>query len=365
MFDKEEMIKKYQSFEPIKRAVVMLKILDLVARLHKKDIIHSDIKPENIVSRDPDLQELELIDLGLAGNNGRFFNGGSFGYLAPEMLSYSNLLSPHVDVYSLGITLLYFEKGFIEYTDKMDKSCFNSPISSICHTELLRAIPDTLKQERGLSQLIPVFTKAIAYYQRDRFETIESFSRKIVEILMKDSYFKCFLSKVAKQEELKEKNKPKKTKELKDKKEPEKTESDPPYSWITAVRKSSEATSFFDNLLKSDQVMKCEGDNDSNISTLSHQIQQQYSESEEDSYVFIGNEDDIFVVQNPRDQFIGKNPPGANFGVQMRFETNPDEIPKEKQLNEKTLEYLARLENFKTKPHFSQKNSPERNKRIL
>lgn len=352
--EKGEMVKKYQSFEPIKRAVVMLKILDLVAGLHKKDIIHSDIKPENIVTRDSDLQELELIDLGLAGTNGRYFNGGSFGYLAPEMLSYSNLLSPYVDIYSLGITLLYFEKGFIEYTDGMDKSCFNSPIASKCHTELLGAIPSTLVQERGLNELTPVFTQAIAYYQRDRFTTVESFSRKIVEILMKNSYYKCFLSKVVIKEE------------LKNNKQAQKAESSSlVYSWKTAVKEIIKATSSSDSLLKSVQLMKCEGDNNSGISIQSPQKQQQDSENNDGYYDFIGNEDDEFEVRNTDDQFIGKKPPGANFGVRMRVETNPDETPEEKQLNREILEFLASLEKFKTKPHFSQTNSPKKNERIL
>lgn len=360
--ENDDLLERYQSFEPIARAVVMLKILDQVVKLHSKHIIHSDIKPANVVTRTADLQEFELIDLGMAGFKQTSFRGGSFGYLPPEMSSDKDKLSPLVDVYSLGITLLYLEKGFIELTNEMEKKCFKFSICSKCHEKLLKAIPKTLVPGRGLNELTPVFAQAIAYDSSMRLKTVEIFSQKIVEILMKNPYFKCYLSSLVLEEEQKGKI----------------TKKDPPYSWMAAVRKINEAAGRSGNLLISGKASDCEGfkRKNSNMSTqsteskasLSNQSsknQQQNSASDDEISDVIDDKGSTFVVRNPGDQFLGKKRPGANLGTPVSAKKELEETPEEKELNQKILEYLNSPEKFTYKPNFSQTKRPSGPGRIL
>ena len=77
--------------EDIRRA--MHEILDTLSYLHQQEIVHRDIKPDNILY-DPDTHKIKLVDFGISK---RFVRRGSFidmwtitgtlYYRAPEMFS--------------------------------------------------------------------------------------------------------------------------------------------------------------------------------------------------------------------------------------------------------------------------------------
>lgn len=199
--ENKALLDKYRDLRAIKRAVVMLKILDKVVRLHKKQIIHSDIKPANIVAKDSDLQDFELIDLGLAGFENSDFCGGTKVYLPPEIRSLPKILTPQIDVYSLAITLLNIEGEFHYYYESLDSDCFKRRLTYNCHQELIDGVPDILSNDRGLGHLIPVFNKALAYRRSDRYSSVEAFSRDIVKLLSTIPNHKCYLSKILNEKE--------------------------------------------------------------------------------------------------------------------------------------------------------------------
>ena len=108
------------------RLAVILKVLEKVSELHSLGIIHSDIKPGNIVSLDAFFIVIKLIDLGMAGVSQTGFHGGTTVFLPPEYLQddSSDKLSPQLDICSLAITIMYFEEGFLIGYYKIPSQCF-------------------------------------------------------------------------------------------------------------------------------------------------------------------------------------------------------------------------------------------------
>lgn len=203
--EKTEMLKKYRSFEPIKRIGVFLNILDLVIALHKKKIIHSDIKPANIVSLDPELKEFELIDLGMAGTEELRYNGGTKYYFPPEVSPvYSpKKLEPRIDVYSLAITMMALEIDFEKGCRDIDPNCFEKKLSFSCHASIIEQVDEVFKADKRLKVLESIFYKALSFYTNKRYSTVEEFSREIVQSLDKLPNFDCYMNEIRIEEERK------------------------------------------------------------------------------------------------------------------------------------------------------------------
>lgn len=96
-----------RGIDPGALAVVMHRMLEALEALHAWGAVHRDVKPENIMMREPnEPRSAVLIDLGLCllseTGQGRH-RCGSPGYCAPEIIN-SRLYDCKVDVYSLGVT---------------------------------------------------------------------------------------------------------------------------------------------------------------------------------------------------------------------------------------------------------------------
>ncbi|KAJ8534995.1 hypothetical protein ON010_g13742 [Phytophthora cinnamomi] len=101
-------------------ASTMRQLVSALQALHAHNILHLDIKPENILfsSKDPD-SKIVLTDFGLA----RMINGkqnpleqgksmaGTIGYMAPEVIS-SHVYSEAADVFSAGVILFILLVGY-------------------------------------------------------------------------------------------------------------------------------------------------------------------------------------------------------------------------------------------------------------
>lgn len=97
---------KVKPFEEKEAAAIVKKIVEGLHYIHKKDIIHRDLKLENIIY-DRAKQEVKIIDFGLscpASNIGALKKCGTPGYVAPEILRGQDY-NHCVDYFSLGVVL--------------------------------------------------------------------------------------------------------------------------------------------------------------------------------------------------------------------------------------------------------------------
>ena len=99
---------------------IIITIVQTLHYMHSIGIAHGDIKPLNILFNS--YGQLKISDFGLSiickKNSNCFLNGGSLGYLAPEILlekPTSPLLS---DIWSLGVTIYHLFLGFLPFSFK-------------------------------------------------------------------------------------------------------------------------------------------------------------------------------------------------------------------------------------------------------
>lgn len=88
------------------RRRVMMQLLEAVAYIHRKGIIHNDLKPENIMVTRSD-NNIKIIDFGLSDDDAHYLLktlGCTLEYASPELLR-RETLDVRSDIYSLGLLM--------------------------------------------------------------------------------------------------------------------------------------------------------------------------------------------------------------------------------------------------------------------
>src|SRR5690349_12259819 len=89
-------------------ALVIKQILEVLVLLESRNIMHSDIKPNNILLvNSGDVTKIKLVDFGFAtktSSNNRQLKCGTPGYMAPELIK-GERYDCSIDMYSSGILL--------------------------------------------------------------------------------------------------------------------------------------------------------------------------------------------------------------------------------------------------------------------
>ncbi|CAD8066217.1 unnamed protein product [Paramecium sonneborni] len=105
---------KLQNFSLSQKQQLVKDILETMNYVHQQQIMHRDLKPQNIIYKykDPTNIEIAIIDFGFATNQKYhdhvLYNCGTHGYAAPEVQEYKEkqkMYTTQCDVYSLGIII--------------------------------------------------------------------------------------------------------------------------------------------------------------------------------------------------------------------------------------------------------------------
>lgn len=126
--------------------LLLRRAAEVLAATHARSIVHRDIKPSNLFLRGGSVEELVLLDFGLARVSAasQAFTGsamvlGTPGYMAPEQASSRPDISPSADIFSLGCVL---------YECLTGQSPFRAPHIAAVLAKILFVEPPSLRSIR-------------------------------------------------------------------------------------------------------------------------------------------------------------------------------------------------------------------------
>ncbi|MDT8305960.1 MAG: serine/threonine-protein kinase [Anaerolineae bacterium] len=144
---------------------------------HRKEIIHRDVKPSNILL--DRAGQAYLTDFGLALLTTTGTIGETFGtpqYISPEQVTSSAEVGPHSDLYSLGVVLYEMFTGALPFTGQR-------PLE-IALQRLNQPPPDPRQQRPDIDPAVAaVIRKAMAREPGERFQNGAALSRALEEAL--------------------------------------------------------------------------------------------------------------------------------------------------------------------------------------
>jgi predicted ATPase/signal transduction histidine kinase/tRNA A-37 threonylcarbamoyl transferase component Bud32 len=160
------------------------RIVEALAALHQREIIHKDLKPQNILIN-TDTSEIKLADLGLASRLPREPQAarspelieGSLPYLSPEQTGRMNRsLDSRTDLYSLGVTLYELLTGRLPFDAKDPLEWLHCHIARIprAPTELVPELPEILST---------IVMKLLAKMPEERYQTARGLHRDLTRCL--------------------------------------------------------------------------------------------------------------------------------------------------------------------------------------
>ncbi len=146
-------------------AKIGLDMMRGIGALHRLNIVHRDIKPDNVHQASD--QRLRILDLGVALSSGvgaieAMQNPGTPSYMAPELFD-GEIATPQSDIYAAGVTLYHLLTRKYPYGE----------IEPFQHPKFGAPIPPTRYRPDIPYWLENIILKAVARDVKTRFETAE------------------------------------------------------------------------------------------------------------------------------------------------------------------------------------------------
>ncbi|XP_017772825.1 PREDICTED: serine/threonine-protein kinase 17A-like, partial [Nicrophorus vespilloides] len=122
--DLKSVFEKIGCVSEIDARTIIAQVLQSVSTLHSQNLVHMDIKSDNILLSKPDsFDNIKLCDFGLAkylesGEEVRTAQG-TLDYVPPEVLKHEPITKKS-DVWSIGVLTYYLVSGYTPFTAKAD-----------------------------------------------------------------------------------------------------------------------------------------------------------------------------------------------------------------------------------------------------
>ena len=166
------------------------KLADAIGFAHSKQILHLDIKPENVIVGA--YGEVYVTDWGLAHNLSKKIPlrcGGTPDYMAPEMArKMVDSVGKQTDIYLLGATLFQIVTGKTPHpgADTKDRK-------KLAYSKLVDAYHNKIRQTDSDSPVLQVALKAMSTNPADRYATVEDMQGAVREIVRENANIKASL----------------------------------------------------------------------------------------------------------------------------------------------------------------------------
>lgn len=162
-----------------KKAIDIAKKIALaLSAAHKKNIIHRDVKPHNVLITEDGTVKIADFGIAKAVNSGTIVNNtstvmGSVHYLSPEQAR-GGYVDARSDIYSLGIVLYEMLTGTVPFDG-------DNPVSVAMMHMNEDVKPPSLVNPEVSPALDKVVLKATAKHQPDRYKSADEFYDALVE----------------------------------------------------------------------------------------------------------------------------------------------------------------------------------------
>lgn len=166
----KELLRQDGPYPPEKVIEIVTPVLLALKAAHARDIIHRDVKPQNILVRKDD-GAVKLTDFGVAHtlDNAQVTSAGmvvgTVDYMAPEQAR-GEPVGPPADLYAVGVVIFELLTGRLPYTGESTMQIIMSHIQ--------QPIPTVASQGKRVSPALErVIQRALAKDARNRFQTAQ------------------------------------------------------------------------------------------------------------------------------------------------------------------------------------------------